>query len=638
MSEKKKNKTLKSSKAHPPHKKFIRETPQDPHGKKVWVALAGILAITFFVYFKATRYGYVWDDNLYIHDCNYIKDIKWVNIRLIFTEFYASNYHPLTLLSYAIELKLFKNPATFIHLNNIFIHLINTLLVFVLIKKISPKNAWIGLITAAFFAVHPMHVESVAWIAERKDVLYSFFFLMSLITYSNYLKSGKTKHLLISGLLFILSSLSKSAAVILPLVLLLMDYYCNRKFTLRMVLEKAPLFVISLVFGILAIWSQKGPIHYMAPQLSFAEHVAVISHSFISYVFKAIIPVNMSAVYAYPKGIGNALPLAYYISIPIAAILLFFVGYSFRKARDIFFGSMFFIITIILVLQFVQVGAATMADRYTYIPYIGLFFIVGNISEKLTSKGNSKLNYKVALPVIIIAGFIAFSIITFDRINIWKTDETLFSDVIKKHPQCGYAYYNRGYYYLKSFGKEGQTNFSNAQTFIRKSVDDFDLAIKNDPNYADAYNNRGYAKFLLNDFHGALQDYNNAVRLKPHDSLGLYNRGVIKNSLLDFAGAIKDFDQAVMIGKNYGEAYNSRGFSKLQLKDYYGALDDFNKSIALNPQNALAISNRGVIKFNMNDYRGALEDFNKALELNPRDANTAKNRDAVTTLLGASPK
>ncbi|NTW34475.1 MAG: hypothetical protein HGB12_17950, partial [Bacteroidetes bacterium] len=207
---------IKNKKNQSPQKKPNQKVDNNNISKCYWLALAGVFIITLIIYFKATGFGYVWDDDLYIIQNSHIKNIKWENIKLFFTEFYAGNYQPITILTYAVEQKLFKDPSVFLHINNIIIHIINTYLVFVLIKKISPKNAVVALITAAFFAVHPMHVESVAWISERKDVLYSLFFLLSLIVYCNYLKTQNIKLLIYAAVFFILSCLSKSAAVVLP--------------------------------------------------------------------------------------------------------------------------------------------------------------------------------------------------------------------------------------------------------------------------------------------------------------------------------------------------------------------------------------------------------------------------------------
>jgi protein O-mannosyl-transferase len=193
----KNSRIYKINKVIPPPKKTARKVPEKDQNKWVWFALAVVFITTFAIYFNALKFGFLknWDDHLYITENKYIIDLHWTNIKLFFTEFYVGNYQPITILMYAIEYKVGAGHASIFHFNNILLHLLNTFLVFVFIKRISPKNAMVALTTAAFFAVHPMHVESVAWVAERKDVLYSFFFLFSLIMYTNYLKLKKIKHL-----------------------------------------------------------------------------------------------------------------------------------------------------------------------------------------------------------------------------------------------------------------------------------------------------------------------------------------------------------------------------------------------------------------------------------------------------------
>ena len=180
----KKEKHKKTQKILSQQKKPMLMVSKANQTKWVWFALVVVLLTTFAIYFKALKFDFLlWDDHAYITQNSHIKELHWENIKLFFTEFYVWNYQPLTILMYAIEYKLVEYSASLYHLNNIILHLLNSYLVFVLIKNISSKNTVVALITMALFAIHPMHVESVVWVAERKDVLYTFFFLLSLITW-----------------------------------------------------------------------------------------------------------------------------------------------------------------------------------------------------------------------------------------------------------------------------------------------------------------------------------------------------------------------------------------------------------------------------------------------------------------------
>jgi tetratricopeptide (TPR) repeat protein len=508
------------------------------------------------------------------------------------------------MLFYAVEYKIGGGNASLFHFSNILLHLLNTCLVFILIRKISPKNSIVALITAAFFAVHPMHVESVAWVSERKDVLYSFFFLVSLIMYTRYLASQKIKHLAYVLLFFVMSCLSKSAAVIVPLVMLLLDYYSGRKFSRKMIIEKLPFFIVSLVFGIVATLSQKGAVQDLAPAMSVIEHISVVAFSFMNYLFKAVIPVNLSAIYPYPTELGSMLPVVYYLSILFIAAILFFVWYSRRWGKDIVFGFLFFIVTIILVLQIIPVGGTSMAERYTYIPYIGLFFIAGKLfeyfSEKINAENKKYSNYLLGLFLI---GFIIFSIISFNRVKLWEDGDLLFSDVVKKYPESSISYRVRGDHYMSYYTKKTDVNDKETRAlYLNKSISDFEKSLtfplndydRNRVNYGlqIAYNNRAYEAYVSKDYEGALKDYSREIEMNPGDANAYYNRGSIKKELRDYAGAIADFNKVITIDPNYFKAYNNRGNTKALLKDYEGAIEDYTKAIELNPQYEDAIRNR----------------------------------------------
>jgi protein O-mannosyl-transferase len=585
----------KNPKKHqPPLKKATSITPEINYDKWIWWSLAIILITTFVVYFKAIKFDFLitWDDNVYIKENGAIKDLNWSNIKLFFTEFYSGNYQPITILMYAIEYKLAGYSASLYHLNNILLHLLNTYLVFVLIKKIYPAGIIVALVTAAFFAVHPMHVESVAWVAERKDVLYSFFFLLALIIYRNYLSTSKVILLLLSGIFFILSCLSKSAAVILPLVMLLLDYYSDRKYNWKMLVEKVPFFAVSLIFGIVALNSQNEAIQDVVSKVTLLNRLSVVSYSFLNYIFKAFIPVNLSAVYPYPPQLGGTLPAVYYISPLITGLIIYLVWQSRKSGKDVIFGFLFFVITIILVLQFVAVGGATMADRYTYIPYIGLSFIAGRYLEYLSKKVQIKKILTVST-----FGFIIFASICYNRINIWRNDEILFTDVINKYPYCIIAHFNRGIYCLNY---NAQILFANNN--IKKAwnvtnvIKDFDETLKLNEKFAGVNFYRACGKYILKDYAGAIKDFDKAVMLNPKDANVYFNRGNTKKEINDFAGAIRDYDKTIELNPTFINAYNNRSMLKCMLKDYDGTIRDYDKMIELNPGDTTTIKNRNIIR------------------------------------------
>ena len=302
-----------------------KSAPQKPSSKKLEKSsfaglnsnyiLGGILIVTFLLFYNTLTNNFVnLDDSGYIKDNPDIKSLSAKNIAAIFSSFYNANYHPFTTLSYAIEYNLFGLNAKPYHFVNLFIHLLNTFMVFRLIKKISGKIE-IAAITALFFAIHPMHVESVAWISERKDLLYSFFFISGLSTYYEYIHAtaNRNKWYIYTILLFLCSLLSKSTAIIFPLMLLIFDYYFRRGWKKKVLFEKIPFFLLSLVFGVITILSQKsaGAINAdLMPEYSLFQRFFVVCFTTSYYIVKLFLPFNLAVLHFAP----TELPYYYYLS------------------------------------------------------------------------------------------------------------------------------------------------------------------------------------------------------------------------------------------------------------------------------------------------------------------------------------
>lgn len=634
---------------------------KEKNKKTLWIFSLFIAIIIFLIYNKTLSFDFLftWDDHLYITRNQYVRNFTWDNFKLLLTGFHASNYHPLTMIFYAVEFLVTGEKATLFHFNNILLHIINSILVFVFIKQISPKSIYPALITSVFFAVHPMHVESVAWISERKDVLYTFFFLLAIIQYNLYVKNLKLKYLYFTGIFFLLSCFSKSAAVVLPLILLLLDYYKDRNLlNKRVIFEKIPFILISILFGILAILSQKTTIDAYQYNFSLLERLAMISYSFFIYIIKAVVPYSLTAIYPYPSDL-KSIPSYYYFSLLIIPAIIIIMWYSRKFSKNVIFGISFFIISIILVLQIIPVGNAMMAERYTYVPYIGIFFMLGKLIEhfhNISLKNTYKSINRVFIIITLIFA-IAFSIISYKRTLKWENDEILFTDVLKKYPECSIAYINKGWYnynylseyvYNSNFPKRKQhliiaiEDFKNAikyaaipETKVKayynsatakaafnkhnEAIKDFDKALEIDPEYYAVYVNRGNSKLAINDMEGALKDLNFAIKKIPDLPVAWNSRAKIKGLQGDYYAALADINKAIELDPFFVEAYNNRANAKSALNDKQGALLDYNKAISLNPHFDQLYVNRGINKVEMGDYNGAVQDFNKALKLNPQN-------------------
>src|ERR1035438_4818952 len=409
-------------------------------GKKVnfpyrnaWIT-ALILIITFVAFTPSLRNDLLktWDDQAYVTNNVLVKSLSIENIGRIFKEengLYA-NYHPLTILSLALNYHFSGTDSLGYHLTNLILHLVNTLLVFILIFNLTGKRLEIAVFVSILFGLDPVHMESVGWISERKDVLYTVFFLSSLIAYQFFIKKNNLVFYFISLLLFVLSMLSKAMAVSLPLVLVLLDHHAKRKWNFRSVLEKIPFFLIALILGIVAmrVQAQSGAIsHVTFPVVNRILHVF---YGFVMYIVKILIPTGLSAFYPYPYPLVDStwvldkipagLIITFFIALVIIAYTLFRVSRPGKNTGLLVTGILFYSVTIAAVLQFIPVGRAIMADRYTYIPSIGIFLAVGWLLFQLYRNPTYK-------PVVIISFAIyccLFFYLNFERSKVWKNDET----------------------------------------------------------------------------------------------------------------------------------------------------------------------------------------------------------------------
>jgi len=506
--------------------------------------LWGILLLTAIVYSNSIGNGFVlWDDDVYIYYNPLIRDLSLQGIKKIFISNYTDNYTPLTYFTNAIEYKFFGlNPKAY-HFFNLVFHLLNVWLVFQLISfliktqsasnnysLITHRSSLVPAFVALFFAIHPMHVESVAWATERKDVLYSFFFLLSLIYY---IKEGN-KNYLLSILFFLLSCLSKLMAVTLPLVLILIDYYKN-KFQIsnfKSLIKYIPFITISIILGITAMYTSNrdsGVGIDAIPDFSFLDRIFLASYAVLFYIFKLFVPINLSAIYPFPIKENGIFPIEYYVA-PIIILLIFWGIFKLKNYRkEVAFGMLFFLITISIVLQFIPNGKGVVAERYTYIPYIGFFFCFAHTLSKIEGK------IKSYLTIILIGYAIIFSILTYQRNKVWKDTLTLFSDVIEKNPTIALAYNQRG------FARQLEQDYAGA-------MQDYSQAISINPNYTEAYINRGTVKHLQQDYHGAIVDYTEVIRIKPTDVDAYFNRANDRANINDMKGACEDWRMAAELG------------------------------------------------------------------------------------------
>ncbi len=534
-----------------------------------------------------------WDDEFYVVNNQLLRGPDWKGI---FSKQVLGNYHPLTILSYAFNFAISGlDPFSYLLVNYLF-HIANTLLVFYFIWNISGKNKFIAAFVALVFGIHPMHVESVAWVAERKDVLYTFFFLLSLIQYWIFLTKGKKKNLVFCFLFFVLSLLSKPAAIVLPFVLFLLDYWYGQALKKNIVF-KIPFLALSIVFGIITVGIQSSSAMAGLSIFSITDRLFFACYVLMTYFVRFFVPYPLSAFHPFP--ITNFAGWPIYLS-PIFVVALLGALWFFRKNKIVVFGIFFYVINLLLVLQIISIGLTIVSERYTYVPYIGLAFMFAMLVSRIKVVPQ-KLSLAIGAVFII-----AFGIITFQRTKVWKNSGTLWTDALKTYPRAPYARTNRANYLSKLALRPDQKPF--ADSIYKVAFEDCAIALSVRSNHAPAFEYRGLMYSDRQQFNEALADANELIRLKPNYRIGYDLRATCYYKLNEPAKALADYSKCIEIKPDDHRSYNNRGSIYMNsFQKYNEALNEFNIAINLNQQ-ASYILNRSICYYKMGNMQKAKED------------------------------
>lgn len=542
-----------------------------------WSVLLAILTLAFLCYSPNLNNDFVnWDDSENIYDNDLITDLNNENFWDLSAEIFKTDiiggYNPLTNWTFLVEHKIFgiDNPEYW-HFNNILLHLISCSFVFWIGFRMKLGLFGTSLLTV-LFAIHPMRVESVAWVTERKDVLFGAFYLASVFYYIKGKQEGfRTQHYIIIGICFILSLFSKIQAVILPVSLVLIDYYFSEDAKLKVshVLKKWPLFLLSLGFGLLGVFllADEG-----STDLSYSgsSRLFIGSYSLAIYYIKSLIPYRLSPLYAYPASLN----WIFYLSIVSFIMTAYALWFSYtKKHKHIFWGLAFFVVNIIMLLQILGAGHGFLADRFTYIPYLGLFFIYAWYLEKLIKQ---KQRFKVPIYLFTFAICTFYSVMCFTQNTIWKNSETLWTHVLKYYPTADTPWANRAQYYRDN-GK------------VKEALFDFSQYIKLQPEEPEAYNSKARLYFNFQEKDSlikALDNFSKAIELNANNSEYLVNRGSTYAKLNQKEKAILDFDQAEKIDPDYPNIYFNRFQLYNSMENWEKALQDIDSYLKLNPHNA----------------------------------------------------
>jgi hypothetical protein len=557
-----------------------------PQKQKLIVYIILTIA-TLAVFWQINGYEFInFDDQVYVIENSHIQSgITLDGLRWAFSTRYADLWNPLIWLSFMFDYQLHGLNAGGYHLTNLILHILSTLLLFWLFNRMTGM-IWRSAFVAAVFALHPLHVESVAWIAERKDVLSAFFWMLTLCLYVYYTEKPAIKRYLLVLFSFVCALMSKPMVVTLPVIMILLDYWPLGRFELQkgkttlilwQLKEKIPFFVLSAVLIFITLYTPNDP-GTSVKSIPLGSRLANAPVSFVTYLAKTFWPQDMTIFYPFPDQIplGQVVGASLLI-IVISALVIAMI----KRLPYLFVGWLWFAITIAPVIGILQISLTVpyaMADRYHYLPSIGLAVILAWGIPSLLKIENARK--RILLPAGI-ASLAILSVLTWEQCHYWKNSMILFNHALRVT--------NNNYM--------AHTNFAVA------------LAEKG----------------RLNE---AINHYNKAIIIAPDRALPYYNRGTSYGRTGQYQLAVEDFNNAIHLDRNYIKAYNNRGIAYTKLGLYQMALIDFNKAISLQEDYADAYNNRAFVYLNQGDNISGCSDAKKACELgNCKALEFAKSRN-----------
>ena len=589
----------------------------------VLVCLLLILA-TLTVYWQAKSHEFVnFDDDKYVTENYHLhQGLTRESVIWAFTTTEVSNWHPLTWLSHMLDCQLYGLNPKGHHLTNVFFHLANTLLLFLILKWMT-GTLWRSGFVAALFALHPVHVESVAWVAERKDVLSTLFWMLTLWAYLGYVKRPGVKRYLLILVPFALGLMAKSMLVTLPFVMLLLDCWplerlkgeqsrsshsatsqpsTNAKkpktYVFRLLVEKIPLFALAATSSVVTFIVQRsGGALGTLETFPFTTRIANSLVSYVSYIAKMIWPQNLAVFYPHP---GQNLPMWHAAAAGLLLVIIStWVIRAGRRQPYLPVGWFWYVGTLVPVIGLVQVGAQAMADRYTYVPLIGLFIMVAwGVPHALR-------NYRYAQSSLAFAAtslLVGLMVCTWLQIKYWENGITLFEHTLQVTSNNSQIHNNLG----NVLTKKGR---------LQEAILHYTKALEINPNYAAAHSNLGVALADQGRFGEAIKHYSAALLLNPNSPETLNNLGVARYNQGDVPGAIENYMRALQLKPDYAEAHNNLGNGLAQQGRLTEAEDHYRKALSIKPDYPEAHNNLGVDLARQGKFHEAINHFTQALRL-----------------------
>ena len=600
-----------------PHKETFFNRRRD-----VLVCLFLVIAILV-VYWQVGNHEFVnYDDDVYVTENRHVQDgLTLEGIVWSVTAAHASNWHPLTWLSHMLDCQIYGLNPGWHHLTNLLFHIVNTLLLFLVLRRMT-GDLWRSAFVAALFALHPLHVESVAWVAERKDVLSTFCWMLTMWSYVWYVEHPGAKRYLLILLFFILGLMAKPMLVTLPFVLLLLDYWPLNRFqfeqsgggsklqayrfrgiisqgslSLRLVLEKTPFFILAAASSAVTFLVQQSG-GAVSDEYSISVRLANALVSYVGYIGKAIWPSNLAVLYPHPGMLpwwqvaGAGLLL---VSISLLAIR------AVRRHPYFAVGWLWYLGTLVPVIGLVQVGAQAMADRYTYVPLIGLFIMISWGVPELVERWRYRRVVLTISPAIIL---LFLMICTWFQAQNWRDSVVLYKHTLKNTANNYLAYYNLG----ETLAREGRSD---------EAISHFREALRIKPDYMEAHNNLGVALMYQGRLDEAISHFREALRIEPGVEETHYNLAVALFRHGKAKKAISHFREALRINSDYAEAHYDLGAVLVRQGRIDEAIVHFREALRIKPDYARAHYSMGIASIRQERIDEAISHFKEALRIEP---------------------
>lgn len=579
----------------------------------IWLHITAIVVVICIAYLKIFHAPFAAnDDREYVVNNPDIRAVTWDNIVLWFSTYYVGNYHPVTMVSYAIDRAIGGGGPFVYHISNLLLHLLNAVVLYLFIRRLCGRKD-VAFFATLLFALHPAQTEVVSWVAERKALLSGLFSLLALYVYVGHVRRPSIGRLVLTTALCLLALLSKAIAVTLPLSLFAVDVWMRRDMTsVKVWVEKIPMLLCSVVLGTVAIRALAyGHFLETHPEFGIWERIVFAANAYWLYIAHMLSPVSTSSIYPYPESIGAL----QYLYLACTAALLLLGIYAWRRKRYMISGGVIFCTTqIIPVLQLVQASEHIMADRYMYIACIGVYFPFCYYSLTLAPKWR---------PTIVVTGAaLAFwsLIATYVRNDIWLSELNFFNAILEKYPESPSAQYSVGALYLS----EGK--YDEAEQHM-------DRALQLAPGNHVAWYNKGVLELRKGRVNQALYDLNRCLAIEPYED-AFFSRAVIYMGIGKYRYAQVDADTVLRHHVDNARAWYISAYSRYKQGDINGAISGYSNAILYDNAEPLFFAGRADAYTQAGRFHEAIADLDVVIGSRGNDGETYYKRALAKMKVG----